>query len=459
MEATVSYITGSKNASERLNQKDSTNNEEDMTSRLVKPLEKDPKLVFSALMHTRLAGQALENIVEVLHLPLPKGANLNDLLVADYIDGDSKLRVKSALADIPFLYDITHLNMEKDVYSNIALHTLLTKKQCCIAEVVGELSILVGTVAGFEYIEQNRGNKFCPISQYFKHRNVTPRIYSATELHIRDALKVPHDRSDVQVYDLSNQPELFSFFEKAIDARTYRFRCVINEDDNCLESLTSFTGNTPSGKNNKILTLDNVCYSLRTMSDVSCMASKNKQPHVFLRNGENQGIAYRTTNVSLPDRKILLELELFPTITDTHAQITPNLTDDNLTSFIQKIRTAIVERAPIIIHLASSTCPSQRYLRVIQSLLQEPMDITGVLNQKQVSYNGKKLFSLNLNSEVVSELAQVNNVCVVYGELRDRTDIEVVQQLCANLIPFVAFTKASHKTLPIELQEFVLDAK
>ncbi|HAS6026434.1 MULTISPECIES: hypothetical protein [Vibrio] len=408
---------------------------------------------YSGKLHTKIVGGTLTDIVKNLHLPLEDINSLDDVLKADYISIDDKLRVYSAYSDIPFLYDATACTMENDVYSNVALHNLLVELNCCISIIEGALCVIVGSISGFEYVTNNRQNRFCLINQYFKHRDEQKHLLAASELHVKDILALKPQNNTQQVYDLSNHESLYTFFEKALVEDTFRLRCVIDTGLNKVVEIRHFFGNLTDLTSATILTLDNICYTIQTMSDVSDKAIENGYPFVHLRMNGKCDIAYRTSKLTLPNAKIIIEIELFPRIDDANIK-PPPLVLKNITALLTNVRKQVLKRTPMIVHLESDVCASQRLHRIILDLVENPMNITCIINQSQVFYEGSLLFDMKLTNENIPSLTHINNICVIFGELRNSDDIKKFETLVDNLIPTIAFCKSGQLSLPSNLTKF-----
>lgn len=421
----------------------------------MKNLATDPKHLFSAMMHQRLQDLALEDLVEALHVNTDDPSDLDGILNANFTPEADKLKVQGARSNYPFLYDTTHHCLHEEVYTNVALNQVLKDNNCIITDVVGNLAVIIGSTAGFEYVTRNLQNKFCPIKQFFNQYKVDPLYFTALPEHVEAILNRPHEHEGSQVFDLSSHDSLFGFFEKVVSRFVYNVRFSINLRNLELESISDPRTDIAKTVAEEMLERDNIVFMLDSMIDVSEIARGLDKPYVYLRCKDQNGIAYRAKRIKLPNQKSILEFELFPLVEDNFATQPFSRETTNITKLLDTFNKAVSSKRPLIFCVGTQIDATTLHLALVREAMNSNAPLTFILNQENLSYHGNEMFSLPITQESMNDVMAFGNSVVLFGETKSVEQIDIIKHYTKNLVPVVAITSATRDQLPTELVPFV----
>ncbi|MDN3661103.1 hypothetical protein [Vibrio agarivorans] len=421
-------------------------------------LMSNPKYQYSAMMHRMVVGKSHAEVISTLHLPVDKDTELNALLKADYVSDEDKLQINAALLNFPYLHDTTHCSLESDLYGNVVLFELLEDNLLALVRINEALCLLIGSQKGLEYVTENRSNKHCPINQYFSFHDTLPKYFTAMGKHIREMLTAPNENTGNKIFNLNNQGVLTDFFEKAASEDMLGFTVRINNRTNKVESVKSlYSRNEVLLMLSESLTDDNLAYTFNTMAQVSVSASEQGQPMVYLRAKRSLGVAYKASRVELNNQMTILEFELFPLIDDKSGKSVPSITESNISKLLSSVDSAISKREPLLICTPNALPPKLVYITILRHIMnQDEVHGSYVCNYEQTMYHGDSLLSLELDMHHLDNILNLSLPFVLTGEVRTKEQLNYINALNENLVPFIALTSTSPKALPAHIQPYIL---
>ncbi len=414
-------------------------------------LRKSDKHLDAIRFFDKLSGASLDEVLKFYQVDLGDNASLNELIIAEHVQVQKKITIMAVMRGYPSLYDGTDIKPCADIAMNPVLKSLLETLNISIGLINNTPCITVGSVDGIEYLDTNQNNPHCPINTFLHLKNAERICVSIPPEHVRRMIDNLNNIEVETTYNLSNTPDLFNLFEKAVENAAYQFKITICKATkgiisvkSCVESI-----NTEA---KKTLSSPNAAYELRIMAESSLYAQKEQQPYTYIEFNEQRTLAYSCVKYESAAIEIL-EWKLLPVIDDGFSKKT-SVTDENVTKVIALMIEAISQNRPIIFPLPKTYNEGRILYAAVNELLQDPTVDIATINSNKFAYHGQSLVATSMQDEQCIQSC-LPNTPTLFGAIETTQDIKVVGLCIEHMIQVVAFTKLPVEQLPSSYKQFI----
>ncbi|MGD8116822.1 hypothetical protein [Vibrio sp. TRT 29B02] len=414
-------------------------------------LRKSEKHYDAMRFFDRLNGANLEEVLKFYQVDLGENASLDQLVIAEHVPVQKKLVIMSVMRGYPSLYDGTDIKACTDIAMNPVLKSLLETLNVSIG-LIGEVPcITIGSVDGIEYLDTNQNNPHCPINTFLQLKNAERICVSIPPEHVRRMIDRLNNIEVETTYNLSNKPELFNLFEKAVKQSIYQFKVVICKATKGIISVKSGYQSIDA-EAKSILSCKSASYELRIMAESSLYAQKEHQPYTYIEYNEQRSLAYTCAKYESAAIEIL-EWKLLPVIEDEFSRKT-SVTDENVTKVITLMMEAIAKNSPIIFPLPKSYNEGRIMYAAVDELLKNSTEDIATINSNKFAYHGQFLVATSMQDEQ-SVQSCLPNTPTLFGSIETTQDINIVGLCIEHMIQVVAFTKLPIEQLPSSYKQFI----
>ncbi|MCC2524930.1 hypothetical protein [Vibrio coralliilyticus] len=400
-----------------------------------------------------LKGKSLEEILAHQHIELGDSPTLDKLLISNHIPPGKQLLAYSISSGYPYLYDLSDINVCRQVASNPVLKDTLNKIHASIAIVENEPCIIAGSPSALQYLNENDTNQYCPINNYFKVHNRKKHLFSGQPEHI-EKLKLQINQVKLEAtYNLTGSAELQRAFESAIDSSCYQFQIVVTKDTGKLVRVNAAHPEITT-KLTEVLSSSNSLYILGMMAATADHAQQSGDAYVYVES-EFEGtkkFAYSCSTINTTIAS-LHEFTLRPVLGDTY-QKDVSSANDNISAHLRLIDDACNRNKPIVLQLAKNNNMARAMYAAITHMIHQDDIPLALINSCQFAYSGDKLIATKMSSlDCLSGC--LPSTPTFFGEITSKTDVAVIEQCISNMVQIIAFTKIPLEQLPHSLRPYV----
>ncbi|ENI4488076.1 hypothetical protein ABXZ88_003960 [Vibrio fluvialis] len=391
---------------------------------------------YSAFMIKTRGGKSVSELCKIHQLAdLPDTATIEAVSILDHADADKVCEIYCHSEGIPYLYDISVLNVHPRIYKSHTIKRWCEKAQVLVVEHNDSLLFLSSDWKSIK-------NSKTIANEFFKKTNLSGQAVTmgCSAKHLKSMLN-RIELNDAYTTDVNNDSPLGKLLKRAL---TLEVRSVW---------ITKKTGRAVLFQHGKSFTdggyVENVTPQL---ADILMEQSANNRYQVVV-----DGAIYQ---LEMHDFSDTIMIVMHYNLNDSNTQ-SPNLTYPIKTPFShyrEVVTKALKNESPLILCVSKNACvhliASEMAKTAIAFLKNNDANI--LINTSYYCYDGKTLAPISCSHAESAKTAHLNPLALLMGACLTKDDLGTVKSYIENLTPVFVVTNCKELMLPTELRPYAV---
>ncbi|MEI8659432.1 hypothetical protein [Vibrio sp. Hal054] len=409
-------------------------------------MERDERHSISIRWSRELAGKPLSEICAHQHISIGDDPTIESLYDATHVPDAKKLFVLAAHYQYLYLHDATQLNASERALKNTVFMETLAELNCAIIEEQEVLCLVIGSIAGWKYIQSNEKNQNCPIHLFFRYNKAKQHILFATPQHVAKLNEslVAKRKESSPIIELTE-----CVFLKNLLLRERKHTFVIDETTLMLKSYRS---RSERESDNVVVDINKHAegFIIDSMANEYLASVKNGHHFVKAVLGDGGNHLYKATVMQGGGRKTIT-IVMYTAIGDEPSDT--ERTESNVSKLSSEVQNSLETNHPLIICLQPTACEFYMSEKVVNTLIAQASPYFTILNSREVNYVGELLGVTDIHT-ANDQFLEDNTNPLYMGVLSNKRNVETFVKCVENSNCTIAITKMPIAQLPSSIRHY-----